>query len=241
MTIGPGGMLIAFGAGIGSFLLPCTLPLVPGYISYISGLSAEDVEAGKERGTLATAAVLFVLGFSLVFVALGATASYIGSALLPHRATLVRLSGIFIIIMALLMLGLFRLPVFQREMRLHLGRDLGIWSALPLGMAFAFGWSPCIGPVLASILAYATTEQAAQKGALLLFIYSLGMGVPFIALALLAGHMFQSVRRLKRFARMFEVVGGSALLVMGILLFLNQWTRLMAPIMRWYLNLNLPT
>jgi len=198
------------------------------------------VESGERRGTLLSAAVLFVLGFSLVFVALGATASYLGALLLPYRETLIRVSGLFIIVMALVVLGLLRLPIFYREKRFALGRELGIWSAFPLGMAFAFGWSPCIGPILASILAYASTEGTAQKGALLLFVYALGLGTPFLALALLAGRMFQSVRWLRRHARVFDWGGGAMLVVMGIFLLLNQWTALMAPIMRWYVQLNLP-
>jgi cytochrome c-type biogenesis protein len=238
--IGPGVLILAFGAGLGSFLLPCTLPLIPGYLSYISGLGADEMQSQDSRATLVGAATLFVLGFSLVFVALGATVSYIGSALLPYRDTLTRASGVFIILMALIVLGLFRLPVLYRETRFQFGRDFGIWSAFPLGMAFAFGWSPCIGPVLSSILAYATTTDAAQQGALLLFVYALGLGVPFLALAFLAGHMFQSLHWLKRYSRITDIGGGGVLLVMGVFLVLNQWTQLMAPIMRWYADKNLP-
>lgn len=238
--IGPGALILAFGAGLGSFLLPCTLPLIPGYLSYISGLGTEELQTRGSRATLVGAASLFVLGFSLVFVALGATVSYIGSALLPYRDTLTRVSGAFIILMALVVLGLFRLPVLYREKRFQLGREFGIWSAFPLGMAFAFGWSPCIGPVLSSILAYATTTTTAQQGALLLFVYAMGLGVPFLALAFLAGHMFQSLRWLKRSSRIVDLGGGGVLLVMGVFLVLNQWTQVMAPVMRWYADQNLP-
>jgi len=237
---GPGALFVAFGAGLLSFVLPCTLPLIPGYLSYISGLGAEEIQDGKHRGTMLAAAGLFVLGFSLVFVALGATASYIGSFLLPYRDVLTRISGVFIIIMALFIIGLFRLPFLYREKRVTLGREFGIWSAFPLGMAFAFGWSPCIGPVLTSILAYSTTEGTAQKGALLLFSYALGLGVPFLALAALAGRMFQSVRWLRRHGRIFDLSGGGLLLTMGVFLMFNQWTQIMAPVMRWYAQTNLP-
>ncbi len=237
---GLGALFVAFGAGLLSFVLPCTLPLIPGYLSYISGLGTEEIQEGNHRGTMLGAAGLFVLGFSLVFVALGATASYIGSFLLPYRDTLTRISGVFIIIMALFIIGLFRLPLLYREKRLTLGRECGIWSAFPLGMAFAFGWSPCIGPVLTSILAYSTTAGTAQKGALLLFCYALGLGVPFLVLAALAGRMFQSVRWLRRHSRIFDLSGGAVLLVMGVFLTLNQWTQLMAPMMRWYAQTNLP-
>lgn len=238
--IDPAGLALAFGAGMLSFLFPCTLPLLPGYLSYISGLGAEEIQTGQHRGALLSAAVLFVLGFSVIFVALGATASYLGALLLPYRESLIRVSGAFIILMALVVLGLLRLPLVYREKRLTVGRELGIWSAFPLGMAFAFGWSPCIGPVLASILAYASTEGTAQKGALLLFVYALGLGTPFLGLAVLAGRMFHSVRWLRRHSRVFDVSGGAVLVVMGIFLLLNQWTAVMAPIMRWYVQHSLP-
>ncbi len=236
---GPEALVLAFTAGLISFLSPCVLPLLPGYLSYLSGMSVEDASA--QRGTTVVGvAALFVLGFSLVFVALGATASYIGAALLPYRDTLTRMAGVFIILMALVMLGAFRLPVFYREKRFHLGREFGVWSAFPLGMAFAFGWSPCIGPVLTSILAYATTVGTAQKGALLLFIYSLGLGVPFLVMALFAGRMFQSMTWIKRHYQALNVGGSAVLLVMGVFLVLDRWTQLLSPVMAWYANLKLP-
>ena len=238
---GPAALFIAFGAGLVSFLSPCTLPLLPGYLSYISGLGVEEVRDEGNTGLVVGTALLFVLGFSLVFVALGATASYIGSALLPYRDSLSRLAGIFVILMALLMLGSFQIPMFYREMRFHPGRDFGIWSAFPLGMAFAFGWSPCIGPVLASILADATTEASAQRGALLLFDYAMGLGLPFLIVALFAGRMFQSLNWFKRHFVAINRTGGSILLVMGVFLVLNRWTELLAPVMAWYQNLPLPT
>src|SRR5579884_2573066 len=140
-------LLIAFAGGLVSFLSPCTLPLVPGYLAYMSGLSTEEVRAGRGGGLVLAASFLFVLGFSLVFVSLGATASYIGAMLGPHRDALTRLAGVFIVAMALVMIGLVQFPAFYQERRLQVGRDLGMWSAFPLGMAFAFGWTPCIGPV----------------------------------------------------------------------------------------------
>lgn len=225
---------------MGSFLLPCTLPLIPGYLSYMSGLEVDELQAGERRGTLVGAATLFVLGFALVFVALGATVSYIGSFLVPYRDTLTRVSGIFIIFMAFVVLGLFRIPLMYRDKHPQFGREFGVWSAFPLGMAFAFGWSPCIGPVLASILAYAATTHTAQQGALLLFVYSLGFGVPFLLIALLATRMFESVRWLRQYSRLVDVTGGLVLFVMGLFLTLNQWTQFMAPVMRWYANHNLP-
>lgn len=237
---GPAALVLAFTAGLISFLSPCVLPLLPGYLSYLSGMSVEDAPARHTGSTVLGVATLFVLGFSLVFVALGATASYIGAALLPYRDTLTRVAGVFIILMALVMVGVFRLPIFYREKRLHLGREFGIWSAFPLGMAFAFGWSPCIGPVLTSILFYATTVGTAQKGALLLFIYSLGLGVPFLLMALFAGRMFHSITWIKRHYQALNITGGGVLMVMGVFLVLDRWTQLLSPVMAWYADLKLP-
>jgi len=231
-----GGLVIVFGAGMISFLLPCTLPLIPGYLSYISGIGADELRAGNQRSTVVGAASLFVLGFSLVFVSLGATASYIGSFLLPYRDPLTRVSGVVVVIMALIMIGLFQFPVVARDRRFHLKRDFGIWSSFPLGMAFAFGWSPCIGPVLASVLTYAASTHTAQKGAVLLLIYSLGLSVPFLGLALLAGRMMRVLARIRGFSRALNLGGAGVLLVMGVFLMLNQWTQVMAPLMRWYIQ-----
>lgn len=236
-----GTLLLAFGAGLVSFLSPCTLPLLPGYLSYISGLGAEEIQSGENTSTLLLAAGLFVLGFSLVFVALGATASYIGSLVVSYQATLTRIAGIFIIAMALVMVGALHIPLFYREKRFHIGRELGLWGAFPLGMAFAFGWSPCIGPVLTGIMADAATQGTAQKGAFLLFVYALGLGAPFLAAALFADRAFRSMSWFKRHYGAINRVGGGMLLVMGVFLVLDRWTELLGPAMRWYASLNLPT
>jgi cytochrome c-type biogenesis protein len=245
---GPDALFLIFAAGVVSFLSPCTLPLLPGYLSYISGVGADEIQSGNRSGTLLSAAGLYVLGFTLVFVTLGTTASYIGSLVAPYHETLTRAAGIFIIVMGLVMLGVFRFPLLMVEKRFHLrnpgsafGRDVGIWSALPLGMAFAFGWSPCIGPVLAPVLAYATTVGTAQKGAFLLLVYALGLGVPFLLMALFAGRALSSLGWFKRHFTVINRVGGAILLVMGVFLLMNRWTALLAPAMRWYAQFNLPT
>jgi cytochrome c-type biogenesis protein len=237
---GLGALVIAFSGGLVSFLSPCTLPLLPGYVSYISGLGTEEVQERENTRIVMTASGLFVLGFSLIFTSLGATASYIGSLISGHVHFLTQLSGVFIIVMALAMIGTIRAPFLYQDKRFHLTREWGIWSAFPLGMAFAFGWSPCIGPVLTSILGVAMTDSTAQQGALLLFIYALGLGVPFLVFAFFAGRMFGAMGWFRRHYRAINLVGGGVLLVMGAFLVLDRWTELLAPTMRWYANLNLP-
>jgi cytochrome c-type biogenesis protein len=227
------GFVLAFWAGLVSFLSPCTLPLLPGYLAYISGLGMEEVQARENTGTVVGAAALFVLGFSLVFVAIGATASYIGSMVHGYLPTLERLAGVFIILMALVLIGLVQIPALYRDWRFHVGRDFGIWSAIPVGMAFGFGWAPCIGPVLGSIYLVAATEASVQRGALLLFVYALGLGIPFLVVALFAERAFESLGWFKRHFRAFNLAGAAILLVMGAFLVAGRWTELLGPILRW--------
>ncbi|MGH6817254.1 MAG: cytochrome c biogenesis CcdA family protein [Methylovirgula sp.] len=204
----------AAAAGILSFLSPCVLPLVPPYLTFIAGTTIED--AANERVTRARrdvilAAVLFVLGFSTVFVALGATASVFGEVLRAHIAALSLVAGIAIILMGLHFLGVFRLGFLYREKRVEVAKPLGLWGAYVMGLAFAFGWTPCIGPILAAILAIAASEQTAWRGAGLLAVYSLGLGVPFL-IAAVALEVF--IGFLKRFRAHF----GTVERIVGILL-----------------------
>jgi cytochrome c-type biogenesis protein len=238
---GPGAFPIAFGAGLVSFLSPCTLPLIPGYLSYISGIGAEEIRAGEKSNTLFATACLFVLGFALVFVAIGATASYIGSLVRPYHSVLTRTAGVFIIVMALVMVGLLKFPIFYGEKRFHPRRQFGVWSAFPLGMAFGFGWSPCIGPILGSIFALAATQSSAQRGALLLFVYALGLGAPFLLVALFAGRALTSLGWFKRHYQAITLMGSSLLMFMGVFLIMDRWTQLLSPVLNWYSQLNLPT
>lgn len=228
------GFILAFWAGLVSFLSPCTLPLLPGYLAYISGLGMEEVQARENTGTVVGAAALFVLGFSVVFVAIGATASYIGSMVHGYLPTLERVAGVFIIVMALVLIGLVQVPALYRDWRFHVNRDLGIWSAVPVGMAFAFGWAPCIGPVLGSIYALAMSEASVQRGALLLFVYALGLGIPFLVVALFAERAFESLGWFKQHFRAINLTGAGILLVMGVFLVTGRWTELLGPLLRWY-------
>ena len=218
------GIIAAFVAGLVSFLSPCVLPLVPPYLVYLAGTSLErlaDAEAEPQvkRETL-FAACLFVLGFSTVFVTLGASASLVGAWIRAYADILAVVAGIAIIAMGLHFLGLTRIDLLMREKRLAMARPVGLWGAYAMGLAFAFGWTPCIGPILAAILAVAASEATVAKGASLLAIYSLGLGIPFI-LAAIAIEPFAAflARFRKHLARVEQVMGG--LLVLTGIAFLT--------------------
>ena len=202
-----------------SFLSPCVLPLVPPYLTFIAGTTIEDVateKVGRARRDIFFAAVLFVAGFSTVFVALGATASFFGQALRAHIATLSLLAGFAIIAMGLHFLGVFRLNLLYREKRLEVQKPLGLWGAYVMGLAFAFGWTPCIGPILAAILAIAASEATAVRGAGLLAIYSLGLGIPFLLAAAALGPFLGFLKRFKAHFGAVERVVGVLLIATGI-------------------------
>ena len=220
---------LALLAGIISITSPCCLPLIPGYLSYVSGVS---IGSGS-RATVLGAAGLFVLGFATIFTALGASASLAGSIVLGALPTLTKIAGVFVIIMGLTMLGLLKIPILGREKRVDLRRiHSGPAGAFPLGMAFAFGWTPCIGPILAGILSAAAVVQSAREGAALLAIYSLGMGIPFMAMAWAYAGAGRTMGFFKRHAVMIERFGGGLMVTMGILLITGYWTRLFVPLMR---------
>jgi cytochrome c-type biogenesis protein len=209
----------AAAAGLLSFLSPCVLPLVPPYLTFIAGTTIEDVateKVGRARRDIFLAAVLFVAGFSTVFVALGATASFFGQVLRAHIATLSLLAGFAIIAMGLHFLGVFRLNLLYREKRLEVQKPLGLWGAYIMGLAFAFGWTPCIGPILAAILAIAASEATAVRGAGLLAIYSLGLGIPFLLAAAALGPFLGFLKRFKAHFGAVERVVGVLLIATGI-------------------------
>jgi cytochrome c-type biogenesis protein len=188
----------AFAAGLVSFLSPCVLPLIPGYVSFITGFTpAELAEAKPDLSRLLVPSLLFVAGFTFVFVALGASASVLGALLVPYRRVLAQVAAIIVILMGILMLGVIRIPGLYAEKRFDLSgaRSFGRAAAPVMGMAFAFGWTPCVGPILASILALAGTSSDVGRGSLLLLVYSAGLGVPFV----LAGVLFGKLRATMRF------------------------------------------
>jgi cytochrome c-type biogenesis protein len=215
----------ALTAGTLSFLSPCVLPLVPPYLVYLTGTSLDELVAGgaatlpssttPQRRAI-VAAPLFVLGFSTVFIALGASASAIGGLLRSYSGVLATVAGIAIIVMGLHFLGLTRLGFLMREKRLGMARPIGLWGAYAMGVAFAFGWTPCIGPILAAILAIAGAEATVAKGAGLLAVYSLGLGVPFLLAALAIRPFVGFLAHFKTHLRMVEKVMGGLLVLTGI-------------------------
>ncbi len=213
-----------FLAGLISFLTPCVLPLVPAYLSYMAGMGVESAvrAEGKARVRVVGAACLFVLGFGTVFVLLGATASVFGSLVRAYLDVLITLSGIAIIIMGLHFLGIFRLSLLYREARFNPQKPLGLWGSYVMGLAFGFGWTPCIGPVLAAVLTVAAQEETAVRGAMLLALYAAGLGVPFILSALAMGSMRSFSQRFRPWlGRMEKIVG--VLLVLAGTAFLMGW------------------
>jgi cytochrome c-type biogenesis protein len=207
-------------AGLVSFLSPCVLPLVPPYLIYLTGATIEHVaneetKASSRRAVMISAG-MFVLGFSTVFVALGASASLIGSLIRAWSAELSVVAGIVIIIMGLHFLGLTRIGFMMREGRLPIPRPVGLWGAYAMGLAFAFGWTPCIGPILAAILSVAAAEATVTKGAMLLAVYSAGLGIPFLIAAFMVEQFSALFARMKRHLATVERVMGVLLVVTGI-------------------------
>jgi cytochrome c-type biogenesis protein len=206
-------------AGLVSFLSPCVLPLVPPYLIYLTGATIERVandEAVSSKRAVMMSALLFVLGFSTVFVALGASASLIGGLIRAWSAQLSILAGIAIIVMGLHFLGLTRIGLLMREGRLPIPKPVGLWGAYVMGLAFAFGWTPCIGPILAAILAVAASEHTVAKGAGLLAVYSAGLGIPFLLAALAIEPFAEFLVRFRRHLIHMERVMGGLLVLTGI-------------------------
>jgi cytochrome c-type biogenesis protein len=231
---------LAVVAGVVSFTSPCCLPLIPSYLSYITALPVAELGTRQARTVTFRTSLLFVAGFTLVFTALGASFAFIGSALLEKVPLMVRVAGVGIIVMGLAMVGLFNLPWMYREWRPAFGRRPGSKAAFPLGMAFAAGWVPCIGPVLATILATAASTQTAAWGAVLLALYSLGLGIPFVVLGLGFQRMRGSVAWLQRHARRVEQVAGALLVGVGVLFVTGAWRTFFVPLQRAFSQLGWP-
>jgi len=218
--------IFAFLAGVVSFLSPCVLPLIPGYVSMVSKLSFKELTEGsrEERlGKILLPSVFFVLGFSVVFVALGASASFIGTFLKQNRLLLLKTSGVIIIIFGLFSMDLLKIPQLHRDRRINLPEsNLGVIGTFLLGVAFGFGWTPCVGPILASILLYASTAEAAGKGAALLFVYSVGLGIPFLLTGLALSRALKAFSWIKRHYGLYKIAVGGTLVIIGVLMLTNN-------------------
>ncbi|GIW51608.1 MAG: cytochrome C biogenesis protein CcdA [Gemmatimonadales bacterium] len=211
------GIAVAFVAGTLSFLSPCVLPLIPSYISFITGLSLDEL--GERRWLAFTHALLFISGFTLIFVALGATATGIGRLLNYNQVWLERIGGLLIIFFGLYLLGVFRWSFLARERRIQIqDKPLGYLGSVLVGLAFGAGWTPCIGPILGSILLYTSTTADLGQGIVLLLAYSLGLAIPFLLAALAVERFIQWFRRFRRFIPLTEKVAGAVLVGVGLLL-----------------------
>jgi cytochrome c-type biogenesis protein len=219
-------LVAAFGAGFLSFISPCVLPLIPGYISYISGMSLDDMRnAGSgARRRLIVSTLLFILGFSIIFMAMGASASAIGSLLLEYRKTIQKVAGA-LLILGLHMAGVLKIGFLNADTRVQTSkRPASALGALVVGMAFGFGWTPCIGPILSGILTIAASKSSVGEGVLLLAVYSAGLGVPFFLTSLAIDKFFAASAKVRRYYRAIEIFAGVLLIAMGILLFTGRYT-----------------
>lgn len=231
----------AVAAGLVSFVSPCALPLVPAYLSYVSGLSLSDLEAARARRATLQAALLFVAGFTVVFTLLGVSSGLVGDALSSHMSLVLRIAGIGIIILGLASMGLVRIPWISRERRFDLARiPNGPRTAPLVGAAFAFGWTPCVGPVLATILGLAAASKSAPWGGALLVLYSLGLGVPFVLIAIGFQKAKGALRWLSAHGRAIEIVGGMALVLIGAAFVTGAWSSMFAPLQSYMVRSGWP-
>lgn len=234
----------SFIAGVISFLSPCVLPLVPGYISFMSGLSLEELSKGGDipgvRKKAVMGALSFVIGFAVVFTSLGASASAVGQFLEEHILILSKVAGIVIILFGLHTIGILPIKWLYYEQRFHTSKvPSGVAGSFTMGLAFAFGWTPCIGPILTAILVLAGREETVLRGMGLLFVYSLGLGIPFVLTSLGISTFLSFFNRYKKFIRLGEIVAGILLVLIGSLMFKNQLTRLVGLIPDFFLKFSL--
>jgi cytochrome c-type biogenesis protein len=239
--VGDVSYLAAFVGGFLSFVSPCVLPLIPGYLSFVSGVSMDEFRGGTasaaSRRRLVAASLAFVAGFSLVFISLGASASAIGTFLMSRLPLLGKVAGVLIIIFGLHTMGVFRLRLLDTEKRVQTERKpTSLLGALLVGVAFAFGWTPCIGPILGTILVMAGRKETISEGVLLLTVYSAGLGIPFLLTSIAVNRFFSASARIRKHYHAIEVASGALLIAIGVLIFTNQFT-----IIARYLEPYLPT
>ncbi|MBI1810696.1 MAG: cytochrome c biogenesis protein CcdA [Nitrospirae bacterium] len=224
-------LLMAFGGGLLSFFSPCVLPVIPSYVSYITGISFEDLTGEQDRGKIRKLtlknSLFFIAGFSLIFVLLGASSSFLGRILSDYQNAIGKIGGVLIVVMGLYIAGILKIGFLSQERRLHLqNKPAGLLGSFLVGIAFAAGWTPCIGPVLGSILLYASTANSVTSGIELLTAYALGLGIPFLITSLAISTALSYFRKINRYMRVVSVVSGLFLVVVGILLFTGTFNAL---------------
>jgi cytochrome c-type biogenesis protein len=225
-------------AGLLSFVSPCVLPLVPAYISFMTGVSVDRLrsEEGGELGLEATMhSLFFVLGFSTVFIALGASATYLGQIMLENMETLSKAGGVLIIIFGLHYMGLFKISFLNMDARFNLqDKPPGLFGAYMIGLSFAFGWTPCVGPILATILTMAGGQDSVWQGVSLLAVYSLGLGIPFILAGVAINSFFSFFVKIREHLHKIEVISGALLVVVGVLIFMGDFSKLAILLIEWF-------
>jgi cytochrome c-type biogenesis protein len=224
-------LFVAFAAGIFSFLSPCVLPLIPSYLSFVSGVSLEklrsDQALARLRGRVILHSLAFIVGFSLVFVSLGASASYLGSLFLGYRNFIRLLGGLFVLLVGLYLVGVFKIPALERYLQFNLkDKPAGYLGSILVGITFAVAWTPCVGPILGAILALAGTAGEVGRGMLLLSSYAAGLALPFFLSALAVNSFFQFSHTFRRYIQAVHIMGGVLLIVVGILLLTDYMTLL---------------
>jgi len=230
-------LLLAFTAGVLGFLSPCIVPLIPGYLSFVSGLSLSELsptDRRQHRARVLLSTAIFVVGFAAIFTALGASATVLGNFVLMNRVWLGRVGGAIVIILGLSVWGIVRIPALSRERRFQVSRRGGLLGIFPVGMAFGFAWTPCIGPVLAAILTLAATSTRAADGAILLLGYSLGLGLPFVITAVFLTGAIDALGWVRRHGRLIEAASGAFLVAMGAALMFDLIFRLNTWILRLF-------
>ncbi|HIF38636.1 MAG TPA: cytochrome c biogenesis protein CcdA [Gemmatimonadetes bacterium] len=228
------GFLVAFSAGVLSFLSPCVLPLVPSYLSFVTGVSLEDMQDGVDRKATLTHSLLFVSGFSIIFIVLGASASFLGVFLRHYEVWIARIGGLAIMVLGLHLTGILRITALLKERRLHLAdKPSGYLGSLGVGAAFGAGWTPCIGPVLGAILTLAGTQESVWSGVSLLTVYSMGLAIPFLLSAWALDSFLDTFSRFKRFLPVVEKASGVLLIILGVLLLTGSFTILSTYLIRF--------
>jgi cytochrome c-type biogenesis protein len=217
------GLALAFGAGLLSFISPCVLPLIPSYLTFVTGVGFDEL--GNSRRAALVHSLLFVLGFTLIFVALGASATVLGRLLLAYRVWITRVGGVLIVLFGLYLMGVVRVPSFDRERRVHLAnKPVGYLGSVFVGIAFGAGWTPCLGPILGAILTYTAAQADLTRGLPLLLAYSLGLALPFLLAAVAVERFLETVKKLRPHLARVSQVSGALLVIVGVLMMLDYFT-----------------